>query len=98
MLVRMSLFMIGHRHEMHRPVFDTGFGNHFLSQRRDALIVAAHHDHLQAALVRGVHVHARHNRFVMLMLLLSDFRRQTAGVVIKTIAHNRHALAAAAFA
>ena len=57
------------RHVMHGAVLNTRLRDHFLSNRRNVFVVAAHHYHLNAAIVRGVHMHARNDGFVVLVLL-----------------------------
>ena len=75
---------------MHGAVLNTRLRDHFLSNRRNVFVVAAHHDHLNAAFVRGVHMHARNDGFVVLVLLFCHASRQASGVMIKPKTHHRH--------
>ena len=94
MLVVVVVIMIAGRqsHVMHGTVFNARFRDHFLCKRRNALVLASHHHHLDAALVGCVHMHARNDRLVMRVLLFGHAGRQTAGMMIKTETHDGHAL------
>lgn len=94
MLMVVVVIMIAGRqsHVVHGTVFNARFRDHFLCKRRNTLVLASHHHHLDAALVGCVHMHARDDRLVMCVLLLGHAGRQTAGMVIKTETHNSHAL------
>ena len=94
MLMVVVVIMIAGRqsHVVHGTVFNARFRDHFLCKRRNALVLASHHHHLDAALVGCVHMHARDDRLVMRVLLFGHTGRQTAGMVIKTETHDGHAL------
>ena len=94
MRVLVVVIMIAGRqsHVVHGAVFNARFRDHFLCKRRNALVLASHHHHLDAALVGCVHMHARDDRLVMRVLLFGHAGRQTPGMMIKTETHDGHAL------